>query len=93
MECHCGAEGLALAAPQWHSIQLVIVDMGMPLMDGRQVLEAIRQRQPALPVLLTSGEAGLPAGMKLDASTQFLPKPFDMSALLNAIHRGLHRRS
>lgn len=88
-----GAEGLALAAPQWHSIQMVIVDMGMPLMDGRQVLEAIRQRQPALPVLLTSGEAGLPAGMKLDASTQFLPKPFDMSALLNAIHRGLHRRS
>ncbi len=39
---------------QQHDIQLVLLDLGLPMMDGMQVLKNIRQLHPQLPVLIIS---------------------------------------
>jgi PAS domain S-box-containing protein len=64
-------------------IDLVITDQAMPGMTGLQVIEAIRVRRPALPVILATGYAELPKGV--DASIGRLAKPFTQRALADAL--------
>src|SRR5690554_6213031 len=47
-----GIDGLK--ALQQHSFDLVLLDLGLPMMDGMQVLKNIRQLFPQLPVLIIS---------------------------------------
>ena len=47
-----GIDGLKQLEQQ--DIQLVLLDLGLPMMDGMQVLKNIRQLHPQLPVLIIS---------------------------------------
>ena len=63
---------------------LVILDMMMPLVDGRHVLEAIRNNQTlsSVPVVVMSAVAHeKPAG-----AAAFLRKPFSLDTLFDAVH-------
>jgi CheY-like chemotaxis protein len=63
---------------------LVILDMMMPLVDGRHVLEAIRSDQnlSSVPVVVMSAIAHeKPAG-----AAAFLRKPFSLDTLFDAVH-------
>ena len=64
-------------------IDLLITDQAMPGMNGLQVIEAIRARRPALPVILATGYAELPKCV--DASIGRLAKPFTQRALAEAL--------
>lgn len=63
---------------------MVILDLGLPDMDGKKVLAAIRQSYPALPVLLLTARNSLDERVEgLDAGADdYLAKPFEMSELL-----------
>ena len=72
-------------------VDLVILDVGLPGMDGRMVCEKIHAIDPEVPVLLTSGY-GIP--FKQDQSIteegyEFLAKPFDGDQLLARIEEML----
>jgi CheY-like chemotaxis protein len=63
---------------------LVILDMMMPLVDGRHVLEAIRNDEhlSSVPVVVMSAVAHeKPAG-----AAAFLRKPFSLDTLFDAVH-------
>ena len=63
---------------------LVILDMMMPLVDGRHVLEAIRNNQSlsSVPVVVMSAVAHeKPVG-----AAAFLRKPFSLDTLFDAVH-------
>jgi PAS domain S-box-containing protein len=83
-----GADALNIAPRLTHPIELVITDLVMPEVGGREVAEALRATNPSLPVLFISGYD--PDPVVLDASTQartaFLAKPFTGSALLEQVH-------
>jgi PAS domain S-box-containing protein len=64
-------------------IDLVITDQAMPVMTGTQLIEILRARRPALPVILATGYAELPQGV--DASIGRLAKPFTQRALAEAL--------
>jgi two-component system, cell cycle sensor histidine kinase and response regulator CckA len=85
-----GADALHIAAAQEHPIELLITDLVMPELGGREVAEALRANDPSLPVLFISGYD--PDPVVLDAGdhapTAFLAKPFTGSALLAQV-RGL----
>jgi DNA-binding response OmpR family regulator len=73
--------------------EIVILDLGLPDMDGLNVLKRIRASHAELPVLLltarnTSGDkvAGLDSG-----ADDYLAKPFDMPELLARL-RAISRR-
>lgn len=72
---------------------LVILDLGLPDMDGLEVLKAIRSRDVDLPILLLTARAGVDdrvAGLDSGAD-DYLPKPFEMSELLARL-RVMERR-
>jgi len=74
---------------------LVILDLGLPQMDGMDVLREVRARKSKIAVLIlsardapTSRVAGLDAG-----ADDYLVKPFDLNELSARIRALLRRRS
>ncbi len=60
-------------------VDLVITDLVMPSMSGRELIERIQQQYPSLPVLCTSGYVW-PGGH--EDETAYLQKPFTSQELL-----------
>ena len=72
-----GAAGLEIVERQ--AIDAVLVDLTMPRMSGAEVIAALRQRRPALPVILCTGfDRDRRGPVEADA---YLPKPFRIEAL------------
>lgn len=84
----------ALHALLQESFDLLILDLGLPRMDGLQVLKHLREAANPLPVLvLTARDATADRIAGLDAGADdYLVKPFDL-AELKARLRALLRRS
>jgi len=72
---------------------LVILDLGLPDLDGLDVLRRIRSTQVDLPILLLTARSGIDdkvAGLDSGAD-DYLAKPFEMSELLARL-RVMERR-
>jgi signal transduction histidine kinase/ActR/RegA family two-component response regulator len=72
-------------------IDLVITDIGLPLLNGRQVIEAARQSRPDLRVLFMTGyaeNAAIAEGF-LEPGMSMITKPFAMEALATKIRQML----
>ena len=74
--------------------EVVLLDLGLPLKTGREVLADLRRRGRRVPVLILTAQdavsyrvAGLDAG-----ADDYLVKPFDLDELAARV-RALHRRS
>jgi PAS domain S-box-containing protein len=80
-EASSGEEALELLKQQ--SFDLVIADQAMPKMTGVQLMGAIREHWPNLPVILASGYAEIPGGVELRAP--LLNKPFTEQQLAQAL--------
>ena len=87
-----GIEGLKQLQQQAYDI--VLLDLGLPMMDGMLVLKNIRQKFPNLPVLIISARDQLQN--RVDGLNQgaddYLIKPYEFDELLARIH-ALIRRS
>ncbi|MBL9022492.1 MAG: response regulator [Myxococcales bacterium] len=72
-----------LSKPGAAPVDIVLLDISMPTMDGLAVLAEIRRTRPTLPVLLHSGYPDQPAESRLhlDEHTAFLSKPVDIHTL------------
>ncbi len=68
-------------------IDLLITDVGLPGMNGRQLAEMVRARRPEMPVLFITGYAPNAAvrGDFLGAGMDMITKPFPMDALARKI--------
>jgi len=86
-----GREALTLAASE--RPDLVVLDLGMPLLDGVDVIRALRGWTPA-PVLVVSGRTG--SADKVDAldagADDYITKPFQIDEMLARL-RALSRRA
>jgi two-component system copper resistance phosphate regulon response regulator CusR len=84
-----GAEGLARAAGE--DIDLVLLDVGLPTMDGFEVLRRLRAQGSAVPVIMLTARsstrdtvAGLDAG-----ANDYVSKPFTFDELLARVRSRL----
>lgn len=75
-----GEAGARLFEEHASSIALVIADILMPKMQGREFQEYVRRQQPDMKVLVMSGyqEMDLKRRNLLDPRSVFLQKPFDL---------------
>jgi DNA-binding response OmpR family regulator len=76
----------ALVLLQARTYHCAVVDLMLPGMDGRSLIEQIRQRGWQFPVVVLSARsAGCRAGCMEIGANDFLPKPFAFSELLARI--------
>jgi signal transduction histidine kinase len=77
----------ALQVAQGEVPDLVVTDIVMPGMSGRDLARLLRERHPRLRVLFVSGYAdqALPVGEELGAGAGFLAKPASMESLLRKV--------
>ena len=82
-----GQEGVDLFARYQEEIQLVLLDMSMPGINGLDTLTKLRQLNPDLPIILSSGysQQQVAHEVKVNGRTGFLPKPYDVNTLVNKI--------
>ncbi len=76
-------------------VDLVILDLGLPDMDGLDVCRQVREHDPDVPVLILTARGGeLDRVVGLDAGADdYLAKPFGLAELLARIRALLRRRS
>jgi PAS domain S-box-containing protein len=77
-----GPSGLRILQSRRH-IDLLITDIGLPGLNGRQIADAARTLRPSLKVLFMTGYAENAAGAAgfLDAGMAIITKPFSMDQL------------
>ncbi|MGH9328649.1 MAG: ATP-binding protein, partial [Terriglobia bacterium] len=83
LEAARGEEALALVESCNNSIHLIITDMVMPQMSGRELAEHLRALHPESKVLFMSGYAGTKIGSTdvLEKDAAYIQKPFSAEAL------------
>jgi len=75
-------EALAVVKDADTVIDLMMTDVGLPEMDGKQLAAKVRELRPTLPILFASGYAeniDVPAGM------QVIAKPFSIDQLRDKV--------
>ncbi len=84
-----GRAGLLEFESSHHQYDLVLLDLVMPIMDGREVLRSIRSSSPGTPVIVISGYSATRNvdELKNEGAAEILHKPFSISDLQAAVGR------
>jgi PAS domain S-box-containing protein len=87
LEASNGEDALLVVADHLDGIDLVVTDVVMPQMGGRDLAERLLALRPDLKILFTSGytEDGIVHRSVLDRGVSFLPKPYDRAALTRRV--------
>ena len=84
---------LAIEASRSETYDIALLDLGLPLTDGLDVLKAIRERASRLPVIILTARDALNdriRGLDLGAD-DYLVKPFEIAELLARMRAVLRR--
>jgi CheY-like chemotaxis protein len=90
-----GEEGLTLVQKRRSAFDVVLLDMTMPKMSGADTFHLIKQLQPELPIVLTSGytELDVESCFGPDQIAGFLQKPFALATLVRMIQDAVTHRA
>jgi hypothetical protein len=94
LEAANGQEALRLGREHEGPIDVLITDVVMPQMNGRELVEKLHQDRPSTAILYMSGYAddALPTQGGLPADTIFLAKPFTVEGLIRKVQTALEER-
>jgi CheY-like chemotaxis protein len=83
-----GAEGVESFRASRSEIALIILDMSMPVMSGKETLERLRTIDDEVPVLILSGYSEQQVQRHFEGSTisGFVQKPFTGHQIASAVH-------
>ncbi|GAA1650046.1 response regulator transcription factor [Microbacterium flavum] len=76
-------------------VDLVILDVGLPSMDGFEVLRSLRGQGGRMPVIMLTARSGTSDTIQgLDAgASDYVPKPFSVAELLARVRSRLRERT
>ena len=87
-----GADALEIARNQ--KFDLALLDLKMPGLDGKQVLEVLKQEHKFLEVIILTGHGSMDSAVectKLGAFA-YLPKPYELEKLLEVLRAAYEAR-
>lgn len=95
LEASRGSEAIQLAEEHTSSIHLLLTDVVMPQMSGRELADRLKATRPDMKVLFVSGysDEDLMEHGPLPPGAAFLQKPFSLSALLEKTRKILNGNS
>jgi len=82
---------IALSLVKEESIDLVLLDIWMPGMDGLEALQLIKTQRPELTIIMMSGHGTIETAVKATklGAFDFIEKPVSLEKLLLSIQNGL----
>ena len=85
----------ALERLEQKRFRLLVTDLKMPGMSGLEVLQAIRNCQPELPVILITGYAAIDNAVEAmkSGATDYLSKPFANDELVSKVRHAIQSRA
>ena len=89
--CEAETAEAGLAFLETEHVDLVVLDIWLPGMDGLTMLEKLQYRLPSLPILMISGHGTIEtavAAIKKDAH-DFIEKPLSLEKVILAVERAL----
>lgn len=84
LEAEDGNAALGFIEKPTQIINLLMTDMGLPGMDGKQLAEKARAARPSLPVLFASGSA---EHLEIAQDMQIIGKPFSIDQLRDKVKK------
>jgi two-component system cell cycle sensor histidine kinase/response regulator CckA len=92
VEARNGSEALRLAGDKSKALDLLVTDMVMPGMTGKELAQRIQALRPGLPAIFMSGYSEQTAAetSQSNGSMHLLTKPFSRSGLLRTIREVLN---
>jgi DNA-binding response OmpR family regulator len=90
-ECETAAQATAMAASE--RFDAILLDVGLPDMDGRELCRQLRQRGVGVPIVMLTGadsEADTVLGLESGAD-DYVTKPFRLSVLLARLRAHLRQ--
>ncbi len=93
LEASNGAEAMRISDEYEHAIHLLVTDVIMPEMSGRQVAESLLPRRPEMKVLFVSGYTAdaLDECTLLNPDADYLQKPYSRDSLACRVRQLLDR--
>ena len=93
LEAQDGREALRISSSHAGEIDLLVTDVVMPGMSGRELAEQLAELRPQMKVLYVSGYTAEAIGHHgiLDPGTEFLQKPFSREALARKLREVLDK--
>ena len=87
LEAADGREALEIVESQGGRVNLIVADVVMPVLGGREMAARLAERWPDVPVLFTSGYTGLDVVSRglLEEGREFLQKPLAPEALARKV--------
>jgi len=95
IEARNGIEALTLSESRNQKIDLLLTDVVMPQMGGRELMEKLSTLHPGISVLFTSGytdDAVLRQGVQAE-DMNFIQKPFTLDALAHKVRKCLDNKT
>jgi len=91
LEAVNGKEALKIYQKNAGDITLVLTDMGMPVMDGYALLPVLKQLNPKLPIVISSGfgDADVTSRIGTDNIAGLISKPYNPNQLREVIKNAL----
>lgn len=82
----------ALSKLKRNVYKLIITDLMLPRISGLDLIHAIKEGHPCVPVVVITGYATLEKALQSFkmGSFDFIPKPFDTEVFLGVVRRGLN---
>ena len=88
-EAEDGQAALALVEALGGAVDVIVTDVIMPRMGGRELVKALRTDYPYIPVLYVSGYEPREQDELTRDGPGFLSKPFTREDLLAAVHKAI----
>ena len=75
-------------------VDIILLDLKMPVMGGEEFLRAARPLYPTIPVIILSGHGTLPVAVDCmkKGAYDFLTKPFEFEELVLTVDRAIEKR-
>lgn len=93
-ECHTADRAeQALAYLEVENYDVILTDISMPRLSGREILKRVQENHPATPVIVISGNSNAEAAEELLAMGAFayLTKPFQLEVVEDTVVRAIAR--
>ncbi len=90
LACYNASDALALMSHE--SVDLVLSDLRLPDMDGRQLMHEVRRRWPDVPVIIITAFSAMRDAVDLvkEGAFDYISKPFEIEDVTATIRRALH---